>query len=88
MKVAEAAGLARKAARKQTKARARALARENRKLSTELTGPPALRTMTAEGSASDMAVRRRCTKEEMVTLSNFFKKKKKKKKLNQGLGLM
>jgi hypothetical protein len=64
VKAAEAAEAARKAARKLAKARARAVAKANRKLSVELAGPPVLRAMTAEGSASDMARRRRCRRPE------------------------
>ena len=72
MKADEPAEAARKAARKRAKARSKAVVKANRKLSAELAGPPALRTMTAEGSATDMTRRRRCSGEEMATLSKFL----------------
>ena len=72
VKADEAAEAARKAARKRAKARTKAVAKANRKLSAELAGPPVLRTMTAEGSASGMTRRRRCSGEEMATLSKFL----------------
>jgi hypothetical protein len=72
MKAAEVAEASRKASRKIAKARAKASAKANRKLSNELAESPALRELIAEGAAGGTALRRKCTAEEMATLSRFL----------------